>query len=82
MKEEFFPPGIYPSDLPTEQDILKKNLATFMVALDENLRSHHFKDRSEMDLRINNMSILLRFIFNANDKISVSWYYNTIYQKE
>ncbi|KAI9251052.1 hypothetical protein BY458DRAFT_524159 [Sporodiniella umbellata] len=75
-KTEYFPSQFTPNDPSTEEDIFQRNLGVFLVSLTETLdrlplisRSKH----SEIDYLVQNISILLRFVFNSKSEINVAW---------
>ncbi|CAO3699972.1 unnamed protein product [Rhizopus stolonifer] len=70
-KVEYFPSQFTPNDLPTEEDIFQQNLGVFLVNLTETLDRIPLisnNKQSEIDYSVQNISILLRFVFNSKSK--------------
>ncbi|KAI7863788.1 hypothetical protein BDF14DRAFT_1733432, partial [Spinellus fusiger] len=77
VKKEYFSSQIIPEDHPTEENIFQRDLGVFLVNLRETLDRQPLrnnKKQPEMDFLVQNVSILLRFVFNSKSKVVVSWY--------
>ncbi|KAI8059806.1 hypothetical protein BDF21DRAFT_142250 [Thamnidium elegans] len=61
---------------PTEEDIFQRNLGVFLVNLTETLNRLPLISNNkqfEIDYSVQNISILLRFVFNSKSKVNIAW---------
>ncbi|KAG1050837.1 hypothetical protein G6F43_006915 [Rhizopus delemar] len=75
-KTEYFPSHLAPNDPPTEKDIFQRNLGVFLVNLTETLDRLPIicnKKQSEIDYSVQNISTLLRFVFNSKSKVNITY---------
>ncbi|KAL9543715.1 hypothetical protein PS6_009135 [Mucor atramentarius] len=82
---QYFPTAFTPSDPPTEEDILQRNLGSFLVYLTEtmdraSLLSNH--KQSEIDYIVQNVSILMKLIFNSTSTLNIAWEKPSITNKD
>ncbi|GAA5810427.1 hypothetical protein MFLAVUS_003848 [Mucor flavus] len=74
-RAQYFPTAFTPSDPPTEEDILQRNLGSFLVYLTEtmdraSLLSNH--KQSEIDYIVQNVSILMKLIFDSTSTLNIA----------
>ncbi|KAI8332966.1 hypothetical protein EDC96DRAFT_451367, partial [Choanephora cucurbitarum] len=73
-RANYFPTQTVPNDPPTEDDIFQRNLCMFLLNLTETLDRAPLYEQSEIDFTVQNISILLRFVFNAKSNLNIAWY--------
>ncbi|KAI7876150.1 uncharacterized protein EV154DRAFT_486566 [Mucor mucedo] len=76
VKREFFKSPITIQDPPTEENIFRRDLGTFLLNLRETLDSPLITNsyrQSEIDFSIQNIAILFRFVFNSKSSVNVCW---------
>ncbi|KAG0754843.1 hypothetical protein G6F29_012264 [Rhizopus arrhizus] len=84
-RAQYFPTAFTPSDPPTEEDILQRNLGSFLVYLTEtmdraSLLSNH--KQSEIDYIVQNVSILMKLIFDSTSTLNIAWEKPSITNKD
>ncbi|KAG2212590.1 hypothetical protein INT47_000566, partial [Mucor saturninus] len=74
-RAQYFPTAFTPSDPSTEEDILQRNLGSFLVYLTETMdRASLLSNRkqSEIDYIVQNVSILIKLIFDSTSTLNIA----------